>query len=155
VVSREFVAAQGGSFDVRPTGTCLTDVPIVIRDASGHTTTVTVSNIPGTAPATPLAVSPNTVTLSSCSSVAQVTAAGGTGNYTASSGSSGVYAIPFLTGSSTFQIGRFQNTGPQTSPVTVGITDGVTNQNVTVNLVAQPWEPVRRRRLTSSRRPSR
>lgn len=104
VVTREFVSSSGGSFDVRPTGQCLTDVPITIRDASGHTTQVTVSNVPGTAPATPLAVSPNTVTISSCSSVAAVTAAGGTGNYVASSGSDGLYAVRFP-GSNTFQIG--------------------------------------------------
>ena len=141
VVTRESVSSQGGSFDVRPTGACLTDVPIVIRDASGHTTTVTVSNTPGTAPATPLVVSPDTVTLSSCSSVAQVTAAGGTGSYVATSGSGGVYAIPVGSGSRTFQIGRLQGTGAQTSPVSVGITDGVTNQSVTVNLVAQALGP--------------
>jgi hypothetical protein len=137
VVTREQVSTQGGSFDVRPTGACLTDVPILIRDSSGHTTTVTVSNTPGTAPTSPLTVSPDTVTLSSCSSVAQVTAASGTGSYTATSGSGGVYAIPVGSGGRTFQIGRLQGTGPQSSPATVGITDGVTNQNVTVNLVAQ------------------
>jgi hypothetical protein len=141
VVTREQVSTQGGSFDVRPTGACLTDVPILIRDSSGHTTTVTVSNTPGTAPTSPLTVSPDTVTLSSCSSVAQVTAASGTGSYTATSGSGGVYAIPVGSGGRTFQIGRLQGTGAQTSPATVGITDGVTNQNVTVNLVAQALGP--------------
>jgi VCBS repeat-containing protein len=136
VVTRQVVSSNGGSFDVRPAGICLTDVPILITDASGHTTTVTVSNIPGVAPTTPLAVSPTTVNLSSCSSVASLTAAGGTGNYVASSGSGGVYVVR-TSGSNTFQIGRVQDGNSQTSPVTVGITDGVTNQNVTVTLTGQ------------------
>jgi hypothetical protein len=77
------------------------------------------------------------VTLTSCSSFASVTASGGTGNYTASIASDGVYAIPFPGTPGQFQIGRFQNTPAQTSPQLVGISDGVTNQTVTVNLVGQ------------------
>src|SRR5262249_37790969 len=46
-VSRSVVDASGASFAIRPTGPCATDT-LVITDASGHTVTVSVSNILGT-----------------------------------------------------------------------------------------------------------
>jgi len=137
VVSRDTVSFSGGSFDVRPTGACLDNIPIVIRDASGHTTTVTVSNVVGTTAVSPLDVSPAAVTLTSCSSTAVVTAVGGTGNYIGSSGSDAIFVNRIQTGF--FQIGRGQNNGvpPGTGPFLVGISDGQTTKNVTVTLSGQ------------------
>jgi hypothetical protein len=51
-----------------------------------------------------------------------------------------VYVIPFL-GTNQFQIGRFSGTGGLTSPQTIGVTDGVTSQTVTVNLTGQALGP--------------
>ena len=131
-VSRDFVGFSGGSFDVTPTGQCLDNVPITIRDSSGHTTSVTVSNIRGTDPVPPLVVSPDSVSLSSCSSIAIVTAAGGTGHYIGNSGS-GAIIVGFAGGNS-FYIQRSANSAASTSPVFAGISDGVSSVNVTVNL---------------------
>jgi hypothetical protein len=137
VVSRDTVSFSGGSFDVRPTGVCLDNIPIVIRDSSGHTTTVTVSNVVGTTAVSPLDVSPAAVTLTSCSSTAVVTAVGGTGNYIGSSGSDAIFVNRIQTGF--FQIGRGQNNGvaPGTGPFLVGVSDGQTTKNVTVTLSGQ------------------
>jgi len=137
VVTRDTVGFSGGSFDVRPTGVCLDNIPIVIRDTSGHTTTVTVSNVVGTTPVSPLDVSPAAVTLTSCSSTAVVTAVGGTGNYIGSSGSDALFVNRIQTGF--FQIGRGQNNGvpPGTGPFFVGISDGQTTKSVTVTLSGQ------------------
>jgi hypothetical protein len=136
VVTRDTVGFSGGSFDVRPTGVCLDNIPIVIRDTSGHTTTVTVSNVLGTAAVPPLDVSPDAVTLTTCGSTAVVTAVGGTGNYIGSSGSDAIYVNRIQ--NSFFQIGRLQNGArPPAGTVLVGISDGLTTKNVTVTLSGQ------------------
>jgi hypothetical protein len=137
VVTRDTVGFSGGSFDVRPTGVCLDNIPIVIRDTSGHTTTVTVSNVVGTTAVSPLDVSPAAVTLTSCSSSAIVTAVGGTGNYIGSSGSDAIFISPIQ--NRFFQIGRGQNNGvpPGTGPFLVGVSDGQTTKTVTVTLSGQ------------------
>ena len=137
IVTRDTVSFSGGSFDVRPTGVCLDNIPIVIRDISGHTTTVTVSNVVGTIAVSPLDVSPPAVTLTSCSSTAVVTAVGGTGNYIGSSGSDAIFVNRIQTGF--FQIGRGQNNGvpPGTGPFLVGVSDGQTTKDVTVTLSGQ------------------
>jgi hypothetical protein len=131
-VSRDFVSFSGGSFDVSPTGICVDNVPITVRDSAGHTTSVTVSNVRGTDAVPPLVVSPDSVTLSSCSSIAIVTAAGGTGHYVGNSGS-GAITVGFAGGSSFF-IQRKPESAASTSPVLAGISDGVSAVNVTVNL---------------------
>jgi hypothetical protein len=132
IVTNTFVPSSGGSFKVYPTGQCADNAPIIVRDASGRTTTVTVSNVRGTDAVPPLVVSPDEVSLSSCSSVATVTAAGGTGHYTASSGSGSVVVSDVGNGS--FSIRRNPSSPAETSPVNVGISDGVSSVNVTVNL---------------------
>ena len=137
IVSRDTVSFSGGSFDVRPNGICLANIPIVIRDASGHTTTVTVSNVVGAAPVSPLDVSPAAVTLTTCTSTASVTAVGGTGSYFASSGSSAILVNQGSGGF--FSIGRGNNNGvpPGTGPFLVGISDGQATKDVTVTLSGQ------------------
>ena len=131
-VSSDQISLSGGSFIVTPNGACVDEpgAPIVIRDASGRTVTVTVANIPGTA-AGPLVVGPNPVTLSSCASIASVTALGGTGNYVANSGSGSV----MVTGSSgTFSIQRVNpSPAPSGSGTNVTISDGISTVVVTVN----------------------
>src|SRR5262249_36212028 len=135
-LSRDTVSFSGGTVDVRPTGACLSNAPITIRDASGHTTTVTVSNIVGTVVASPLSVSPETVTLSTCSSIATVSAAGGTGNYNASAGSDAL--LVGRTSGGFIQIQRNPNNLPPPSgALTVGISDGASTKTVTVNLTGQ------------------
>jgi len=131
-VSRDTVSASGGSFDVVPNGTCAENVPITIRDSTGHTTTVTVSNILGTVELQPLVASPSTITLTSCFSNALVTAAGGTGTYVGTSGSDAI--IVDRAGNNTFQIRRNPTSPASTSPVQVGISDGLSTVTVTVNL---------------------
>jgi hypothetical protein len=136
VVTRDTVGFSGGSFDVRPTGVCLDNIPIVIRDTSGHSTTVTVSNVVGTIAVSPLDVSPSAATLTTCGSTAVVTAVGGTGNYIGSSGSDAIFVNRIQT--AFFQIGRLQNSAPAPAgPILVGISDGVTTKNVTVTLSGQ------------------
>ena len=111
-------------------------IPIVIRDTSGHSTTVTVSNVVGTIAVSPLDVSPSAVTLTTCGSTAVVTAVGGTGNYIGSSGSDAIFVNRIQT--AFFQIGRLQNSAPPPAgPILVGISDGVTTKNVTVTLSGQ------------------
>jgi hypothetical protein len=130
-VSREFVAASGGSFRVSTFGTC-TDFPITVRDAQGRSTTVRVQSIRGTTSAPSLAVAPTQVTLSDCTSAASVTVVGGSGNYTATSGSGSV--IVSRADNNTFSIRRNSTSPAVTGSVPVGISDGRATVTVTVNL---------------------
>ena len=131
LVSPTFVASSGGGFTVTPNGTCVNMFPIVVRDSAGHTTSVIVSNILGTRTSPALVVGPSTVNLNSCSTIASVTASGGTGNYVASSGSGSVMVTP---SGSTFSIQRV-NPSPATPPsINVSISDGNSTVPVTVNL---------------------
>jgi hypothetical protein len=132
-VNKGVVQTSGDGFAVFPTGQCVDNFPIVVRDAAGRTATVTVSNVRGTDAVPALVVSPDTVSLSSCSSIAFVTAAGGTGNYVASSGSGAIF-VQVQGNARTFQISRNPSSPASTSPVFVGISDGVSSVNVTVNL---------------------
>ena len=134
-VSRDQVSFSGGSFIVTPNGQCVDEpgAPIIIRDASGRTVTATVINIRGTEAVPALVVAPDTVTLSSCASIATVTAIGGTGSYTANSGSGSVMVTP-SPNRKTFSIQRKPATAGSTSPVSVGISDGASTVNVTVEL---------------------
>lgn len=129
-----FVSQSGGGFRVFPNGQCVDTpgAPIVIRDTSGRTVTVTVANIRGTEAIPPLTVAPDAVSLSSCSSRATIRASGGTGTYNASAGS-GALLIERID-ASTFIIRRQPSSAASTSPVNVGISDGVSSVNVTVNL---------------------
>ena len=135
--SRDFVAASGGSFVVTPNGTCVATpgAPIVVRDASGRTTTALAANIAGTAPVPALVVAPQSVSLASCAAVATVQAAGGSGHYVAVSGS----GIVLVTsgGAGIFGIQRVPNSPATLGPVNVGITDGSSSATVTVNLTGQ------------------
>ena len=130
-VSPGFLNASGEGFTVTPNGTCLTGVPIIVRDSSGHTATTTVNNNPGTQALPAFSVAPTSVTLTTCDGSASVTAAGGTGTYFASSGSDAVTAT---VSGSTVTIRRAATGSPGTATVNVGVSDGTTTQSVTVNL---------------------
>jgi hypothetical protein len=137
-LSTTFVPASGGSFFVTPNGTCVAEpgVPIIVRDASGRTTTVLAANIPGTAAVPPLVVAPTAVTLTSCTSQATVTVAGGTGNYSSNTLSGGVFMFPSNAGN-VFAIQRLTGSpspGPSGTQVEMAISDGVSAQTVTVTL---------------------
>jgi hypothetical protein len=132
-VSRDFLSFSGDSFTVTARGTCVGDpgLPIVVTDATGRTVTALVSNVLGTRVVPPLVVAPASVSLSSCDALANVTAAGGTGSYFATSGS-GSLNVTQVSGNR-FSIGR--NPGPATTtPLNVGIGDSRSVVNVTVNL---------------------
>jgi hypothetical protein len=103
-------------------------------DASGHTATATVTNLPGTVTPALVTVAPSAVTLSSCTGSASVTIAGGASNiYFVSSGSD---AITTLISGNNLTIKRNNNSGvPGAGPFTVGVTDGLSTASVTVNLV--------------------
>lgn len=130
------VQSNGGSFTVTPNGQCVATpgAPIVVRDSSGRSVTVTAANVRGVDAVPALAVTPGTVSLTSCTSVATVTVAGGTGNYFASSGSGNVLVTQ--ASSNTFRIQRDPSStgGADPSTVSVGISDGVSTTPVTVTL---------------------
>ena len=135
IVSRDFISFSGGSYTVTPNGTCVAEpgAPIIVRDASGRTTTTTVANIPGTQAPPALAVTPSTVSISSCSGSANVTVAGGRqSNYFVSSGSDALVAT--VSGNTVTITRRNPSPAAGTAPLTVGVSDGTTVANVTVNL---------------------
>jgi hypothetical protein len=49
-LQQTFVQNSGGGFTVVTKGVCVTPATLTIRDAAGHTTTVTLNNSPGTTP---------------------------------------------------------------------------------------------------------
>jgi hypothetical protein len=131
-VSPTTVSSSGGSFTVTPTGQCFDNAAIIVRDSSGRTVTVTASNTHGTAAVPPLTVSPDTVTLSSCTGTASVTASGGNGPpYFVSSGSDSVVAS--ISGN-TVTLSRRAGSAAPTGSVSVGVSDGTTGASITVNL---------------------
>jgi len=142
------LTASGQSFTVSPNGQCQ-DATVAITDSAGRTLTVALKNQLGTAAVpTPaaLAVSPTTVTLSSCTDVATVFVVGGNGAYSAGSTQAYVMAIA-SGGSATGTAGsvRIQRT-PTTNPngattATVSVTDGRTIVPVTVTLTATGVPP--------------
>ena len=135
-LNRTNVSCSGCSFAVTPSGTCIPDpgTPIIVQDSAGHTASATVKNVPGTQSPPALVVGPTTVSLTSCNTVAAVTAAGGTGNYMAVSGNS---AVQVFQSGNTFGIQRAQPTPATPGPVTVSISDGSNTVDVTVDLVGQ------------------
>jgi hypothetical protein len=133
-VSPVLVTANGGRFTVTATGQCSSGSPIAIVDNNGATVTVTAANALGTsASPTPMVVSPSTVTLDACSSIANVTIAGGQGpgSYFAAAGSGAV--VVGISGSMA-SIRRQSGTPAAATPVQVGISDGRQVAQVTVNL---------------------
>ena len=133
-VSRTFIDASGGGFSVRATGQCSSAVPIIVTDSAGHTATITVSNIVGTAPAPVLVAGPSPLTLTSCSSMASFTVAGGTGNYI-----TGVSNNALLVNRSgaIFTVQRASPSPATTSPQTVTVSDGQTSVDIEVDLTGQ------------------
>jgi hypothetical protein len=132
-VSRDFLSFSGDSFTVTARGACVGDpgLPIVVTDLRGRTVTALISNVLGTRVVPPLVVAPASVSLSSCDALANVTAAGGTGSYFATSGS-GSLNVMQVSGNK-FSISR--SNGPATTtPLNVGIGDSRSVVNVTVNL---------------------
>lgn len=85
---------------------------------------------PPPAPST-LTVSPDTVTLASCSDVANVTVSGGTGSYQVSDRSTAITTSGFT---NFFSIRRSSGSPATSSPVFVDVYDGQTLRSVTVNL---------------------
>jgi hypothetical protein len=132
VVSREIVGAAGGSFSVLPRGVCVSQPgsPITIQDALGRTTVVRVANVLGTRAVPALVVAPTTVAIAQCRTTSTVSVAGGTGFYTASSGSGSILARVVQ---NTVYIDRAPNTAGVT-PVSVGVTSGNSSATITVNV---------------------
>jgi hypothetical protein len=137
-VSPTFVTQSGGTFVAKPNGQCAPDpgVPLIVVDSSGHTATATALNVEGTATPVALSVSPNAVTLTSCSGTASATIAGGMRNsYFATSGSD--VLIARVAGSTvTIQRANPSSAPPTGSPpptVAVGVSDGTTTTNVNVS----------------------
>jgi hypothetical protein len=83
VIDPDVVAANGGSFRITPTGSCMTDQPISILDSAGRTLLVRVSNNHGTSSPAPFIVSPESATIDSCQAQVTFTATGGNGSYQA------------------------------------------------------------------------
>jgi hypothetical protein len=135
-VSPNVVSTNGGRFSVTANGGCATDASIGIVDSVGATTTVTVSNVLGTVEVTPeLIVSPTTVSLAACTDIASVLVAGGTGQFSAATGSGSLQAP---VAGSTVSISRARPSSAPgiTSPQTlqVFVSDGKTVRTVTVTL---------------------
>jgi hypothetical protein len=134
LVSPPIVTSDPGRFTVTATGTCSAGSIIGIVDAVGNSASVTVTNslsqtpVPTTAP---FKVAPDTVVLTSCSDVATVTLAGGTGNYYAASGSGTITA---RVQGNIGQIYRTPNTTSNPGQFLVAFSDGQSSSTVTVNL---------------------
>lgn len=134
IVRPEIVTSSGSGFTVTPTGACIGEpgAPIIIRDTAGRTTTVSVSNIPGTAVIPALSASPTTVNLSSCDATANIQVAGGrSGNYFVASGSDALVAT--ISGS-TVTVRRRSPSGPAAAAGSIGISDGTSVVSVEVTI---------------------
>jgi hypothetical protein len=143
------ISESGGSFTITTTGACsqtqvsgstVTPIgsPIAIVDAAGNTKTVTVFNTP--APATPtgntpFTVSPNNVTLDSCSVVANVALVGGSGTYLFAAPST--LTITISTNTASIQRNPGSTAATLTSPINISFSDGATAQTVAVSLTGQ------------------
>ncbi len=136
-VNRQVVSASGGSFTVTSGGVCVAEpgLPIVVTDAAGRTVSVLAANIPGTEPVPALVAAPEEISLSSCTSIARITVAGGTGRYTASPGSGSLLVQHPST--SEFTVQRLTNSAATTGSVMVGISDGQSTVTVTVSLIGE------------------
>jgi len=135
-VSPTVVGASGGFFTVTAQGGCVDPgLPIGITDASGRTITVTAGNKVGTAEVPALVVAPSALTLSDCDTVASFTVAGGTGFYLQPTSGSG--SVVASIAGNTVSVRRLNPSGPTTSPVSIGISDGVSAQSVTLTLTGR------------------
>jgi hypothetical protein len=131
-VSQNVVSQSGGGFYIVANGLCAANVPIVVVDAAGRTSVVSVTNVLGTQSIPDLLVSPTTVTLSECSATATVTVAGGTGVFTVSN-TSGAIIASANPSNRTITIQRAQNVTAST-PVSIGVASGDKVATITVNL---------------------
>jgi hypothetical protein len=125
-VSPTTLTQSGGRFTVTASGQCVSDAQIAVVDSLGASSTITVNNTLGPVAQQPLAVGPPSVSLGqSCSSVASVLIAGGSGTYFAVAGNS--YLTVSISGN-TASIMRANPTptapGNTTSPIPVAISDG-------------------------------
>ena len=141
-VTPTFIGASGEGFEVTTRGICTSDdgLPITVRDAAGRTATVTVANIQGTTPITPVTVSPTSVTLTSCTGAASTAVLGGVPPYVLSFGHT------FLTATvsgGTLTVRRRAGSGDPGAPTTVqvGVTDRRTSATLDVNLDAAAAGP--------------
>ena len=136
-VSDDVIAQSGGNFAVTARGICSSGFPIVVRDSAGRTQTVTVANNQGTTVPSTVAVNPDEITISSCSTGASATISGGTGSYLASSGSS---ALLVTTSGSTVTVRRRPGSASfpaDPTDLTVGVSDGRTGATITVHLTGE------------------
>jgi hypothetical protein len=131
-LSDNVVFSSGDGFTVTARGVCNATAVITIRDSAGHTTTVNVSNTEGTDTPTPISVAPDHITLADCTATASVTIAGGARPYFVSSGSN---ALTLTLSQSTFTIRRRIGSAAPASPIIIGVSDGRTTAEVTVDLV--------------------
>ncbi|MBL0142096.1 MAG: hypothetical protein IPP91_08445 [Betaproteobacteria bacterium] len=132
------VSASGGKFTISATGgTCPSDgvaATLIVTDAAGRTRQVPVTNKPTTAALPAFVVSPDSVSLDSCSAVASVSLAGGTGSYFATTGS-GLITATWSGNTASFR--RTPNTNtPATLPVdlTASVSDGISALSVKVTI---------------------
>ena len=130
---------QPGRFEVRANnpGVCLTDAQVVITDANGARTTLTVDTARGSITPTPppaLAVAPSAVTLV-CNTSGSVTVIGGSGQYGVTSSHPRITAV---VSGNTVTISRLPGDGGTTYPTTgtVAITDGAAVVTVAVTVPA-------------------
>ena len=136
-VSVDTVTSSGASFNVSPrSGTCVAEpgLPILVRDSAGRTTTVTVANVEGDDEVPALVVAPDTVTLTSCTTVANVAIAGGTGTYFITGDNDLVSATR---SGNTISIRRKPSTLGAPGPAFVAVSDGISTATITVNLQGQ------------------
>ena len=133
------VTSAGGRFSITAKGVCTTGTPIAVVDSAGASVTVTVINkLADTTNVPAFTVSPTTVTLSSCTDVANVILVGGSGNYVASSQVGAVSATVTKNASGAVgTIQRVRSGAPGSSLVTVSFSDGRTIKDVTVNLTGE------------------
>ncbi|MGE5617194.1 MAG: hypothetical protein ACM3X5_09780, partial [Bacillota bacterium] len=131
-VSPQVLNSSGSRFTVTATGQCSGGTPIAVVDTQGASVTVTASNQPGTVATSALAVGPTEVALAaSCSSVASVLIAGGTGSYFAASSDSAI-SVSLATN----QASIHWNAGvkPGSTQIPIAISDGRTVATVKVDV---------------------
>ena len=140
VVTPTVLTSSGQRFTVTAIGQCTQSSAIAVVDDNGASVTVTASNVPGadTSITPDLVVSPTSVTLESCDSIATVIVAGGFAPYFAASSTQGIRATvaPRNTGSggATVSIQRRGQTTVNTTPQTVSVSDGRDAKTVNVDL---------------------
>lgn len=137
-VNPTVLTASGERFTVRAIGQCTSGSAIAVVDANGATVTVNAINslsdvvAPVTPVASPFSVSPVTVSLGSCSDIANVTLSGGSGAYIASASNT---AIRVVVNNNLGSISRTSPSAAVASPQTVKFSDGKSTMDVTVDLV--------------------